>query len=114
MKELADLPPSALIAFGAVLAVIYAARHFGITAGKNLGPAGASPATVAAVIVDPRALNRASEAGEVLAARLVDMNKIHENSSHMICRRMEAMDTSIKSLSESVDELRVEMIRKKG
>lgn len=62
MEKLAELPPLAIVVFGATLAVIFAVRYLGIAAGASTAPEkSASAAQVAAVIVDPTALNRASE-----------------------------------------------------
>ena len=62
MDQLDKLPPAALIPFGAILAIIFAVRFLGLWQGQHT-PASKSQtgATVAAVIVDPTALNRASD-----------------------------------------------------
>jgi hypothetical protein len=62
MKELADLPPVALIALGVTLAFIFVVRHFGLASGQKAGPENKAP--IAAVIVDPTALNKATAAVE--------------------------------------------------
>ncbi|MDO9417053.1 hypothetical protein [Pararhizobium sp.] len=75
MEKLADLPPEALVPFGIVLAIIFAVRHFGLLQGSR---AGVPQAQVAAVIVDPSALNRLSEEIETLnggIGRLVDVGQ---------------------------------------
>lgn len=63
MEKLTDLPPLALVVFGATLAVIFGIRYLGLWQGEKASPA-ASPAAaqVAAVIVDPTALNAATAA----------------------------------------------------
>jgi hypothetical protein len=63
MEQLGNLPTPALITFGAVLAVIFGVRYLGLWQGQQASPA-ASPAAaqVAAVIVDPTALNKATAA----------------------------------------------------
>jgi hypothetical protein len=63
MEKLLELPPLAIITFGAVLAVIFGVRYLGLWQGQNASPAASASAQVAAVIVDPTALNAA--AGEV-------------------------------------------------
>ncbi len=65
MENLDKLPLPLLIAFGLGLAVIFGVRHLGLLSGERSTPAGnASTAQVAAVIVDPSALNRATAALE--------------------------------------------------
>lgn len=86
MEKLADLPPAALITFGAVLAVIFAARHLGLWQGQKAAPA-ADNAQVAAVIVDPSALNKLSEqVGKLVDAvtSLVEVGEeLAKTESHM-------------------------------
>lgn len=66
MEKVADLPLPAIIAFGVTLGVIFAARHFGLSSGQRTGPENKAP--IAAVIVDPTALNKATAAVEEHAA----------------------------------------------
>lgn len=88
MEKLADLPPLALVVFGATLAVIFAVRYFGLSSGSNAridkSPAAAQ---VAAVIVDPTALNNATKALEAHTEAVVDMNETMKETgrhwSHM-------------------------------
>jgi hypothetical protein len=55
----------ALVTFGAVLAVIFGVRYFGLWQGQQHAPASSTAsAQVAAVIVDPTALNKATAALE--------------------------------------------------
>lgn len=67
MEKLLDLiaeQPLALVSLGVVLAVIIAVRYLGLWQGQQASPAASQgSAQVAAVIVDPTALNAA--AGEV-------------------------------------------------
>jgi len=76
MEQLANLPPLALMTFGATIAVIFAVRHLGLMQGARTLPA-TSPtaAQVAAVIVDPTALNRATAA---LDEHTAEMHRIVE------------------------------------
>lgn len=68
MEKLADLPPAALITFGVTLAVIFAVQRFGLWQGQKATPS-TENAQVAAVIVDPSALNRLStEVGNLVSA----------------------------------------------
>lgn len=113
MEKLADLPPAALITFGAVLAVIFAARHLGLWQGQKAAPA-ADNAQVAAVIVDPSALNRASAAGENMAAAMREWTKMSADHTHMICRRIEAHTDAIEAQTAAMAALTLEMVRRSG
>lgn len=74
MEQLANLPMPALITFGAVLAVIFGVRYFGLLQGAQTAPEkSAAVAQVAAVIVDPTALNKATAAVEALNVTLIEM-----------------------------------------
>jgi hypothetical protein len=65
-----------LIAFGLGLAVIFGVRHLGLLSGERSTPAGnASTAQVAAVIVDPSALNRATAALEAQTLESINGRK---------------------------------------
>lgn len=108
MERLADLPPLALVVFGATLAVIFAVRHFGISSGVNAPPQKSQAAAqVAAVIVDPTALNNAAEAVRAHTAEAINMRKSFERGTDKIC---DALDR----LSDQVDDLQKEMIRRGG
>lgn len=101
MDQLANLPAPALITFGAVLAVIFAVRYFGLWQGQKTSPA-ASPASaqVAAVIVDPTALNKATaavEAHTVVMHRLIDVEE----------RRTRATETMAIEIDRIREELRI-------
>lgn len=63
MDQLADMPPFAWVIFAVTMAVIFGVRHLGLLQGGKATPE-SSPAAapVAAVIVDPTALNRATDA----------------------------------------------------
>lgn len=62
-QQIANLPPLAMVVFGGVLAVIFGVRYLGLWQGRQSSPAATSAAAqVAAVIVDPTALNRATDA----------------------------------------------------
>jgi hypothetical protein len=76
MEKLFDLPPLALVTLGATLAVIFAARYLGLMTGERSGPVNSpAAAQVAAVIVDPTALNRATEAVKDLTSEVQDLNR---------------------------------------
>jgi hypothetical protein len=77
MEKLADLPTPALITLGATLAVIFAARYLGLVNGERSGPVNSpAAAQVAAVIVDPAALNRLTDQASKLNETLEEMNEI--------------------------------------
>lgn len=107
MEKLAELPPLALVVFGATLAVIFAVRYFGLSSGANVRPE-KSPAAaqVAAVIVDPTALNNATKALEAHTVEAINMRKSFERGTEKVC-------DAIDRLSDQVDDLQKEMIRKK-
>jgi hypothetical protein len=77
MEKLADLPTPALIVFGATLAVIFAARYFGLMNGERTGPVNSpAAAQVATIIVDPTALNRLTDQAFRLNENLEEMTAI--------------------------------------
>jgi hypothetical protein len=74
MEQLSDLPPLAIIVFGATLAVIFGVRYLGLLSGEKAPPEKSSAsAQVAAVIVDPSALNRLTASGEALNMTLMEL-----------------------------------------
>jgi hypothetical protein len=88
MDKLTDLPPLALVVFGGTLAVIFAIRYLGLWQGeKALAKASPAAAQVAAVIVDPTALNAATAALEKHTAVMEKMmdaaETIGKNMGHM-------------------------------
>lgn len=111
MEKLAELPPAALITFGVTLAVIFAVQRFGLWQGQKAAPA-ADNAQVAAVIVDPSALHRASAAAEDLAKAMRDSTKHADDHAHMICRRIEAHTEAIKAQTAATGDLTLEMARR--
>lgn len=80
MEKLADLPPTALITFGVTLAVIFAVQRFGLWAGQKT-VASSDKAQVAAVIVDPSALNRLSDEVGKLVAVMISLVEVGEELS---------------------------------
>lgn len=112
MEKLADLPPAALITFGVTLAVIFAARHLGLWQGQRIAPASSDQAQVAAVIVDPSALNRASAAGDALAVSMREWTKLSADHTHMICRRLEAHTDAVEAQTVAINALTLEMVRR--
>lgn len=62
-QQIANLPLPALLAFGATLGAVWGARALGLLQGQR-ATAPSQTAQVAAVVVDPTALNRAAAALE--------------------------------------------------
>ena len=88
MENLTDLPPLALIALGVTLALIFGVRFLGLFAGTNAEPsAKASGAQVAAVIVDPTALNNATEAVRALSDEIEALRQELRELGREIARR---------------------------
>lgn len=99
MDQLADLPMPALITFGATLAVIFAVRYLGILSGSKAPPEKTtSVAQVAAVIVDPTALNRLTAAAEAVNMTLMEL----------VSALKEKMRVE-KQVAEELDKLREEV-----
>ena len=99
MESLDKLPLPMLIAFGLGLAIIYGVRYLGLMSGERATPsASASSAQVAAVIVDPSALNKATAAIEALNITFMEMNRVARD-----------MVQSQQNLADEIDRVREEM-----
>lgn len=73
MEQLSDLPPLALAFFGATLAIIFGVRYLGLLSGEKTPPEkSSSTAQVAAVIVDPTALNRLTASAEAMNMTFIE------------------------------------------
>ncbi|MCV9960710.1 hypothetical protein OIU34_02260 [Pararhizobium sp. BT-229] len=106
MEKLADLPPTALVTFGAVLAIIFGVRYLGLFQGQATSSEKASgSAQVAAVIVDPSALNRATAAMEAQTMEAVNHRKMLERATEDILE-------ALQDLTRTITALREEMIRR--
>lgn len=80
LPDLSQLPPWAVIAFGISLAIIFGLAWLGERRGKATSPAASqSGAQVAAVIVDPSALQQATKAVEGLTSELRELRKVGED-----------------------------------
>lgn len=113
MEQLSELPPLAIIAFGATAAIIYFVRHFGISAGAASSPQSSSAAAqVAAIIVDPTALNAATASVRELTEALLKGQAEQEDHVHMICRRLEALGVQVDNLGRAANAATLEMARK--
>lgn len=93
MENLDKLPLPLLVAMGVGLAVIFGVRHLGLLSGERATPSsGASTAQVAAVIVDPTALNKATAAIEALNFTLISINSVAKESVRTSAGLAEEMD----------------------
>ena len=98
--EIAKLPPLAIIAFGVTLAVGLLVLRFGLFQGMK-GAGGASvtsQASVAAVIVDPSALNHATAAVEGLTFAVTGATVALREHSKISERMAEEMDRAREEL----------------
>ena len=86
-KVISELPPSAYVIFCVSLAVIYAVQRLGLWQGQKASPDAVDKAQVAAVIVDPSALNRLSDEVGRLVAAMEGLTEVGESlaktESHM-------------------------------
>lgn len=100
-EQLSNLPPLALAFFGVTLAVIFGVRYLGLFAGERTPPEkSSSTAQVAAVIVDPAALNRLTAVGEALNMTLVEIIQV--------AREKNRVDTLIATELDRIrEELRI-------
>lgn len=96
MEKLADLPPTALITLGVTLAIIFAVRYLGLAAGEKTGPENKAP--VAAVIVDPTALLKATAAVEEHAAAVRRHTKVSED----IADHLDHLGTEMSRIREEL------------
>lgn len=114
MEKLFELPPLAIIALGVTLGIMWGARQFGLTSGANSSPQ-KSPASaeVAAVIVDPTALNNATAAVKDLTAELKAEREQQDNHVHMLCRRLEGLAEEMENLTRNIGALVIEFARSK-
>ncbi|PYE23001.1 hypothetical protein C8J32_1083 [Rhizobium sp. PP-CC-3A-592] len=93
MENLDKLPLPLLIAFDLGLAVIFGVRHLGLLSGERATPSSSSStAQVAAVIVDPTALNKAIAALEAPNFTLVSINSVAKDSVRTNAGLAEEMD----------------------
>lgn len=93
MEQLANLPTPALITLGITVGIIFGVRYLGLWQGGKITPA-SSPgaAQVAAVIVDPTALNNATKALEAHTQALGDLIETMKDSGRSISHMAIEMD----------------------
>lgn len=97
-QQIANLPLPALVALGATLGAIVGARWLGILSGQRAAPASSAAAQVAAVVVDPTALNRATTALEAHTEALRDLTEeVHDGNR------------TLKLLAQEIDRIREEI-----
>ena len=105
-QDISDLPPLAIIAFGISLGILYFVTKGGFASGQKVNPASApSSAQVAAVIVDPTALNKATAALEAQTMENINQRKMLERATDDIIE-------CLRDLTRTIAALREEMIRK--
>ena len=102
MESLLDMlkeQPLAVITFGAVLALIFGVRYLGLWQGTKAGPGGSvSSAQVAAVIVDPTALNAAAAEVSGLAVAV-----------QQLCSAVKEAASNSNQLADELDAVREEL-----
>lgn len=99
LKFVSALPLPAALSFGAVLAIIVAVARMGILEGRKSSPEHDAPAAqVAAVIVDPTALNAATSA----------LNR-HTNAIEKLIEIGEGMARSVDHMAIELDRIREEL-----
>lgn len=104
------------VTFGVSLAFIIAVARFGHMLGKKAPyRASSAVATVAAVIVDPAELQKLTAAAITLDATLASMNKTGQSlarASTAGARESREFSETLKELTNAVDRLREEIIRR--
>lgn len=99
MDQLADMPPFAWVIFAVTMAVIFGVRHLGLLQGAKATPATSQAAAqVAAVIVDPTALNNATRALEA-----------HTEAVHEMIDTMKDSGRSFSNMAIEMDRIREEL-----
>jgi len=108
LKLIQALPLPALMVFAAVVGIIFGVRHLGLLQGMNGQGGGAeAKAQVAAVIVDPTALNKAADEVAGLTVAITDANvtaRAHTAATDRLADK-------IGQLIDGIDDLRTEVIR---
>lgn len=102
IKFIAALPPMAAVAFASVSALVFWVARLGILEGRKVSPAHDAPvAQVAAVIVDPTALNNATTALNRHTGAIERLTEVGEG----MARAIDHMGTELERIRE---ELRIQ------
>lgn len=114
LPDLSPYPTWAQVLIYSILGISIAAAflvtRFGIAQGQKAAPTGAGQAQVAAVIVDPTALNAATAAVEGLVVAVTESNviaRVHAKSTERLAKAAE-------ELGEGVEKLRDQAVRLEG
>lgn len=108
VELLQGLPLPALIVFAAVVGLIFGVRYLGLWQGQHTpAKASAASAQVAAVIVDPTALNAAAGAVDGLTVALTEATVIGRQNVSATAQLAE----EVRDLREAVGRLGDEVIR---
>lgn len=100
--------PLALVVFAVVVALIFGVRYLGLWQGQNASPAAsAATAQVAAVIVDPTALNHAAGSVDGLTVALTAATVSLRAHTVAVDRLSDKTD----QLDGGIDRLRDELLR---
>ena len=107
LKVIGALPLPALLVFAAVVGVIFGVRYLGLLQGMNgQGGIAEAKAQVAAVIVDPTALNKA--ANEVAGLTVAITGATVTARAHTVAT--DRLADKIDELSDGVDKLRDQLV----
>lgn len=98
----------AIITFAASAAVFVVVTKLGISAGSSGKSEVTAPtATVAAVIVDPSALNRLTAAGEALNMTLMERNAIGREAAKVHAEDVKVMSEFADEMARLREEIRI-------
>jgi hypothetical protein len=103
--NLSALPPWAIAAFVIALALIVAVDRFGVRKGTVATAAPTGAAQVAAVIVDPTALNHATAAVEGLTMALTESNVIarqHQTATDRLADRIDELSGRVDRMTDKM------------
>lgn len=108
LKLIGELPLPALIVFAGVVGLIFGVRYLGLWQGQNMpAKASAAAAQVAAVIVDPTALNAAAGSVDGLTVAVTEATV----TARQHVKATAQLADEVKDLREAVGRLGDEVIR---
>lgn len=106
MEQLSELPPPAIIVFGITLAVIFAVQRLGFLSGAKAPSEKSTAATqVAAVIVDPTELRKATVAVDSLTLSVTRLVRAIEHSA----KGTEEAAGAVEDLAQEAGKVREEL-----